>query len=160
ALIVRDGNRGSAVIRQIRGFLKSETSESVLLDVSEIIREALDFVRFELEKNQIKVSLDLPGKLPLVRADPVQLEHVILNLTIDGSDAMLSGTDGPRRWRAGAQLASNHDILFSIRDSGAGIDPQQTEPIFDPFFSTTPAGMGMGLSICRSIVEANGGRIW
>lgn len=160
SLVVRDGNRASAVIQKIRSFVKNEVAAPAALDITEIIREALDLLRFDLTKNQIEVSLDLARKLPSVRGDRVQLEQVILNLAINASDAMISVTDRPRRMLVSAQLSSDDNILVSIRDSGVGVEQQYIDHMYDAFFTTKPTGVGMGLSICLSIVQAHGGRIW
>jgi signal transduction histidine kinase len=160
SLIVRDGNRASAVVQQIRSFVKNEIADPVAMDIAQVIREALDLLRFDLQKNHIAVSFDLADKLPLIRGDRVQLEQVILNLAINASDAMLSVTDRPRQMLIGAERSADNEIHISIRDSGVGIDREHIERIYDAFFTTKPAGVGMGLSICRSIVQAHGGRIW
>lgn len=160
SLIVRDGNRASAVIRRIRSFVRNEIAEPVALDITEIIGEALDLLRFDLAKNQIELSFDLASMLPPVRGDRVQLEQVILNLAINASDAMISVTNRPREMLVSAQLSSDDNILVSIRDSGVGVEQQHIDRIYDAFFTTKPTGVGMGLSICLSIVLAHGGRIW
>ena len=149
-----------AAVPVIRPFVKNEIAEPTAVDITEIIREALDLVRLDLKKTQIVVNFDLASELPLVRGDRVQLEQVILNLAVNASDAMASVTDRPRQMLVSAQCSSEDDILVSIRDSGVGVDEQHIDHLYDAFFTTKPTGVGMGLSICRSIVQAHGGRIW
>lgn len=160
ALIVRDGHRASSVIRRVREFVKNESNGATALDIREAIRETIALVRFDLDQNQIAVSLDISEGLPLVKGDRVQLEQVILNLTINAVEAMASVNDRPCELTVSAEKSSNEEVLVSIRDSGIGIDLNKIDRIYDAFFTTKPAGVGMGLSISRSIIEAHGGRIW
>lgn len=159
-MIVRDGNRASAVIRRVREFVKKETNEAKGLDIEEILRETTALLRSDLDKNRISVNFDISGGLPMVRGDRVQLEQVIVNLIVNAIEAMASVSDRPSELRVSARESSDEDVLISIRDSGVGIDANQAEKIYDAFFTTKPMGVGMGLSICRSIVEAHGGRLW
>ena len=106
------------------------------------------------------VQTMLPADLPLALGDRVQLQQVIMNLIMNGADAMSSVTDRPRVLRIGSKVDDEGSIQVTIRDSGTGIDEAIRNRIFDPLFTTKPTGMGMGLSICRSIVEAHGGRLW
>jgi two-component system CheB/CheR fusion protein len=159
ALIVRDGNRASAVIRRVRDFVKSERNGSTPLDLREIIRETVAFVQFDLEKNQIALTLAFPDHVPMVHGDRVQLEQVILNLIVNACEAMASVKDRQRDLRISIEESADQTVAVSIRDSGVGIDPQHIDKVYDAFFTTKPSGIGMGLSISRSIVEAHGGRI-
>ena len=158
-LIVRDGNRASSVIRRVREFVKNETSGATALDVREIIRETLAFLQFDLEKNQVALRLDLSDRVPAIRGDRVQLEQVILNLVINACEAMAPVKDRLRELRVSVSESDNQNVVVSIRDTGVGIDPQQIDKVYDAFFTTKPSGIGMGLSICRSILEAHGGQI-
>jgi signal transduction histidine kinase len=106
------------------------------------------------------VSLDISDALPMIHGDRVQLEQVLLNLIINALEAMASVNDRPRDLQVSATRSSGGSVLVSIRDSGVGIDPSNVEKIYDAFFTTKPMGVGMGLSISRSIIEAHGGRIW
>ncbi len=163
ALIIRDGNRASSVTRRVRQFVKRESNIEAELDIREIIHETLALLRFELDKNRIAVSLDFSGDLPIIHGDRVQLEQVILNLVINAVEAMGSATgsmdDRPGELVVSAK-SSDGGVLVSIRDSGIGIAQNEIDKIYDAFFTTKPMGVGMGLSISRSIVEAHGGRIW
>jgi signal transduction histidine kinase len=159
ALIVRDGNRASAVIRRIREFLKKEDHGSVAVDINETIQEAVAFAHADLEKSQVELGVQLANELPPVQGDRVQLQQVILNLMMNGRDAMALVADGSRRLLVSSR-ESDGGVLVTVRDSGVGIELQDLNRMFDAFFTTKPTGMGMGLSISRSIVEARGGRIW
>jgi len=163
ALIVRDGNRASAVIRRIREFLKKESPDSASIDINEAIQEAVALAQAELVKRQIILRLELSGDLPPMRGDRIQLQQVMLNLIMNGGEAMVS-TEGSKELRVTSQESAEPGgrpgVLVAVRDCGAGIEPPDMQRMFDAFFTTKPKGMGMGLSISRSIVEAHGGRIW
>jgi signal transduction histidine kinase len=159
ALIVRDGNRASAVIRRVREFVKNESSGSTLLDIGEIIRQTMAFMQFDLDKDQIVLSLAFSDPLPKIRGDRVQLEQVILNIFVNACEAMASIKDRPRELKVSVSESADQTVVVSIRDSGVGIDPRQIDKVYDAFFTTKPSGIGMGLSISRSIVEAHGGQM-
>jgi two-component system CheB/CheR fusion protein len=158
-LIVRDGNRASSVIRRVREFVRNESNGSAILDIREIIRDTIALLQFDLEKNQIALHLDFSDRVPMIRGDRVQLEQVILNLIVNASEAMTSVKDRQRELRVSVAESAEERVVVSIRDSGVGIDPQQIDKVYDAFFTTKPSGIGMGLSISRSIVEAHGGQI-
>lgn len=159
-LIVRDGNRASAVIKRVREFVKKARNESASLDIKEIIHETLALARAELFRNGISLSLELSDDIPTVRGDRVLLEQVILNLITNACEAMAPVSDRARELLVTTQTSGDGAVLVSVRDSGIGIKPQEIDRIYDTFFTTKPMGMGMGLSISRSIIEAHGGRIW
>jgi PAS domain S-box-containing protein len=159
-LIVRDGNRASEVIRRIREFLKKDSQQVAPLDINDVTREAVGLVRDEMLKKQIELLVELSDGLPPVRGDRIQLQQVILNLIMNGSEAMTPVADGSRELVVISEKSGTDGVLVAVRDSGAGMDPKNVDRIFDAFFTTKPTGMGMGLSISRSIVEAHGGRIW
>jgi PAS domain S-box-containing protein len=158
AMIVRDGNRASAIIRSIREFLKNERAETAPLDINEVIGEAVAPARAEFLKRGIALRIDSSEALPTVWADRVQLQQVILNLAMNGAEAMDS-SDGLREVLVTSRRTADDGVEVAVRDSGAGVHPKDLQRIFDPFFTTKDTGMGMGLSICRSIIEALGGRI-
>jgi C4-dicarboxylate-specific signal transduction histidine kinase len=151
-LIVRDGNRASAVVRRVRDFVRKEGGEATPVDIQAIIRETVDLAQGELTKSQVSVDLKLQKVTPAVRGDRVLLQQVILNLITNACEAMASVTDRPREMRVSAQTSVDGDVLVSVRDSGDGIDPEHLDKICNAFFTTKPTGMGMGLSISRSIV--------
>jgi signal transduction histidine kinase len=158
-LIVRDANRASAVIRRIREFLKKD-SQQVEVDIRDVVQEAVALVRDDLLKKQIALRLELADGLPPVRGDRIQLQQVILNLIMNGSEAIAAVADELCELIVIAQRSGTDEVLVAVRDCGAGVDPENVTRIFDAFFTTKPTGMGMGLSISRSIIEAHGGRIW
>jgi PAS domain S-box-containing protein len=158
--IVRDANRASEVVSRIRAFLKRGESRRDRLDVEDVIREVIGLVQGEVRTQGVSVLLESAAHLPAVTADRVQLQQVILNLVMNAIEAMTPITDRPRLLEVKADTYRQDAILVAVRDSGVGFDPQRRERIFDAFYSTKPHGMGMGLAISRSIVEAHGGRLW
>lgn len=158
-LIVRDANRASAVILRIREFLKKD-GQRVEVDLRDVVRDAVAVTGGELGKKQIALRVELADALPPVRADRIQLQQVILNLIMNGSEAMASVAEGSRELIVVTRRAGEDRVLVAVRDSGPSIDPQNLARMFDAFFTTKPSGMGMGLSISRSIIEAHGGQIW
>ena len=160
ALIIRDGNRASEVIRRIREFLKKDSRQLAQLDINDVALDAVALVRDELLKRHIALRVELSDDLPPVQGDRIQLQQVILNLIMNGGEAMASVADGSRELAVMSQKFGTDDVLMAVRDSGTGMDAQNIDRMFDAFFTTKPTGMGMGLSISRSIIEAHGGRIW
>jgi len=159
-LIVRDGNRASEVILRIREFLKKDTPRATRLDINVVIQESVALARSELLKSEVGLKVELSAELPPVWADRIQLQQVMLNLIVNGSEAMASVTNRPRELRLSSQKFKNGGVLVAVRDSGTGLNPQKLDRMFDAFFTTKPTGIGMGLSISRSIIEAHGGHIW
>ena len=156
--IIRDGNRGSDVIARIRALLKKEPPASVRLQINEVIHEIIALTQNRLRG--ITLRTELAEKLPPVPADRVHLQQVLLNLMTNAVDAMKPVTDRPRILHIQTRLQAPGAVLVTVRDSGLGVDPKNIEHLFDPFYTTKPQGLGMGLSISRSIVEAHGGRLW
>jgi PAS domain S-box-containing protein len=156
---VRDANRASEVIVRIRALLQKVPPQMEQLDVNVVIREVLALADNELLRSGIAVQTDLAPDVPNVFGDRVQLQQVLLNLILNGIDAMRTITDRPRELRIkSAKLPDG--VLIQVHDSGEGVNPEQANQIFDPFFTTKPQGIGIGLSVGRSIVEAHGGRLW
>jgi signal transduction histidine kinase len=158
--IIKEGNRAGDVIGRIRGLLKHRTPEHVEFDINQAIRETLEIATGALRSRGATVQTILPTEVPLALGDRVQLQQVIMNLIMNGADAMSSITDRPRILSIGSKLDDNGCIRVTVKDSGTGIDESIRHHIFDPLFTTKINGMGMGLSICRSIIEAHGGRLW
>ncbi|HJU09768.1 MAG TPA: MEDS domain-containing protein [Candidatus Binataceae bacterium] len=157
--IVADGNRASAVIAQIRAFLKKTPPQKSEVAMNQLIQEVLSLAARELQKNRILVQCETRQSLPLVEADRVQLQQVLLNLVINGMEAMTGVTDRPRALCVESELDESGNVLVAVRDSGTGLgsDPNR---LFTSFFTTKANGMGMGLPISRSIIEGHGGRLW
>jgi two-component system sensor kinase FixL len=157
--IVGDADRASEVIRRIRALSKKTDPHKTALDLNEVINEVVLLVRRELLSHQVSLQLDLAPDLPPVRADRVQLQQVIINLLINAIQAMAPVTDRPRALRISAHAHEADEVVVAVQDSGIGIDPDHEGRLFDTFFTTKPDGVGMGLSICRSIIEAHGGEV-
>jgi C4-dicarboxylate-specific signal transduction histidine kinase len=156
----REGTRASAVISRIRALWeKSHASNRIEWNFNEVIQESAYLVRNQATGNGVTMRLDLSTDLPLVRGDRVQLQQVLTNLIINGVDAMRSLDDGPRK--LGIKSArDDRAVVVQVRDSGTGFDPEQPDRTSEPFFTTKPGGIGLGLSISRSIIESHGGRLW
>jgi PAS domain S-box-containing protein len=158
--IVNDTQRASEVIDGIRAMFKNEGQVKTLQDVNELIREALTLVRAEVENQRVSICSELSAALPQVPANQVQLRQVMVNLIINAVDAMNAVTNRPRTLRIKTEGHKLNGVLISVEDSGIGVEPQNLDRIFDAFFTTKSHGMGMGLAICRSIIEAHNGRLW
>jgi len=157
--IVNDGTRASAVISRIRGLLIKQTPRRAELDVNEVIQDVTRLLRHELTRNRVTLRRDFAPDVPRVLGDRVQLQQVMLNLIMNSIDAMSVITDRPRELLIKSARHSD-GVSIQVQDSGPGIDPGQVDRIFEPFFTDKPEGIGMGLSISRSIVESHGGRLW
>src|SRR5580700_468470 len=158
--IVRDANRASEVIQRIRALAKRSEPQMVSLDINEVIREATLLVQREVLSHGVSLRTELSSALPHVLGDRIQLQQVVINLLINGVEAMASITDRPREIIIRSQLHEDGLVLAAVLDSGIGIDSETAEKLFSAFFTTKPSGMGMGLSISRSIIRAHGGRLW
>ena len=157
--VISDGGRASAVISSIRGMLEKDNQERIQLDLNDLIREVMTFVRGDLRHHGITLRDELAGDLPRISAVRIQLQQVLLNLIANAVESMVSIEDHARVLTVRSQKADGRGILVTVEDTGTGIDQTDLERVFEAFFSTKPEGMGMGLSICRSIIEAHGGRI-
>jgi C4-dicarboxylate-specific signal transduction histidine kinase len=150
--IMRHGERVREIVARIRALVKKSTLTKALLDLSEPIEEALAIVNLEARLHQVSVRTELAAGLPPVRADRVQLQQVVLNLAMNGIDAMKAVTDRPRKLLTKSRLHESGELLVAVRDSGAGLDHQNMERLFEPFYTTKPDGMGMGCaSAARSL---------
>jgi PAS domain S-box-containing protein len=155
--IVADATRASAVISRIRAFIKKAPTEMYELDINNVIQEVLVLAGHELQKNQVFVDCQLTGTLPRVRADRVQLQQVLLNLVMNGVEAMTGAQ--PRTLSLQSRTDESGNVLVAVCDSGTGLG-SETDSLFRPFFTTKADGMGMGLPISRSLIENHGGRLW
>src|SRR4029077_13377950 len=157
--IANDGRRAGAIIERIRALLRREAPRKDWLDVNEAILEVIALTQYELRRNEIVLKTRLTEGLPRVQGDRVQCQQVLLNLIVNAVEAM-SGI-GQRRRELTIVSATDraHAVRIEVRDSGTGLDPERATQVFDPFFTTKSEGLGIGLSISRSIVEAHGGRL-
>jgi C4-dicarboxylate-specific signal transduction histidine kinase len=157
--IVKDGTRAAEIISRIRLLFKKGTPQRELVDVNEGIQEMILLLRSEAMRYNVLVRTELAADLPQVMGDRVQLQQVMMNLMVNGIDAV-KDMDGTRELAIKSQRAEHEEVLVSVSDSGVGLPVQQADQIFKAFFTTKPQGTGMGLSISRSIVESHGGRLW
>jgi two-component system, LuxR family, sensor kinase FixL len=158
--IIKEGNRASDVIGRIRALVKKAPPLKHSVDINEIILEVITLSRGEVHRNLVKFGHQLSDDLPLVFADRIQLQQVILNLIMNGIEAMSGVVDRSRELHISSGRHDSNGVLVAVRDSGKGIAPESLDHLFETFFTTKPDGMGMGLAICRSIIEAHGGRLW
>jgi C4-dicarboxylate-specific signal transduction histidine kinase len=158
--IVRDAHRASEVIQRIRALAKRTEPQMLSLDINEVIREAIMLVQREVLSHGVSLRTELASALPPVLGDRIQLQQVVINLLINGVEAMAPVTDRPRDMLIRSQQPEAGQVLVAVQDSGIGIDSETAERLFSAFFTTKPSGMGMGLSISRSIIRAHGGRLW
>jgi signal transduction histidine kinase len=186
SLVIAEGHRAGEIVTQIRALVKKAPPHKDWLDVNKTIREVIAMARSEMQRNSVLLQLQLANELPLIMGDRIQLQQVILNLLINAIEAMAGVAEGSRElwvnsesateidgeagkerfnWlnrsqaRTRASLPTTH-VLIAVRDSGPGLDPKNLDRLFDAFYTTKPQGLGMGLAICRSIIEAHGGRLW
>jgi signal transduction histidine kinase len=157
--IVKDANRAGEIISRIGRFFKKGISEPELVDVNEVIREMTVILRSEATRYSISFRTEQAADLPQVQGDRVQLQQVLMNLMINGIEAM-KDVDGTRELAIKSQRAENDQVLVSVSDTGVGLPPHQANQIFNAFFTTKPHGTGMGLRISRSIIESHGGCLW
>jgi signal transduction histidine kinase len=158
--IIGDADRAGNVIRRIRQLAKKATAEMAQLDINDVIVDTMPLVQRQALSNRVKLTLELAPELPPVRGDRVQLQQVIINLIINGIEAMASVSDRPRELIIRSHRYEDDQVLVAVQDFGVGIAPENANSLFKAFYTTKRHGMGMGLSICRSIVEAHGGRVW
>ena len=157
--IVADCTRTSAVIARIRAFIRKAPAEKGELDINDVIQEVLALAGHELQKNRVLVERHLTKTLPLVRADRIQLQQVLLNLIRNGTEAMSGVTLQSRGLSVESRIDESGNVLVAVRDSGTGL-ATDADRLFSPFFTTKANGMGMGLTISRSLIEGHGGRLW
>ncbi len=158
--IIRDGNRASDVIAKIRALLRKTGTEKERLDMNDVIREVVALAQSEIRRNGVALRAQLEGNIPPVLGDRMQLQQVVLNLIMNGIEAMSAIGDRPRELIISTQSGEIDQVHVTVQDSGIGLDPKSMERIFDAFYTTKSEGMGMGLAISRSIVENHDGRLW
>jgi signal transduction histidine kinase len=157
--IAKEGERGDKVIGSIRAMLKKGGQERADLDINELIREVMTLMQGELKKRGVSLQTEFAHDLPHIVGNRIQLQQVILNPMLNGVEAMASVSDRPHLLQVRCERQGPDGILVTVADSGTGIEVKDIDRIFETFFTTKAEGMGMGLSICRSIVELHGGRI-
>ncbi|MBB4422515.1 PAS domain S-box-containing protein [Bradyrhizobium sp. CIR48] len=157
--IVEDANRASEVIRRIRALAKKTEIEMAPLDINQVVREAVALVRRELAIHAVSVRMELASDLPRICGDRIQLQQVLINLVVNGIEAMHANVDRPRELAIRSSRTDDDRLLLTVTDRGVGLGKDVKERIFNPFFTTKSGGLGMGLSICRSIIEAHAGRL-
>jgi PAS domain S-box-containing protein len=157
--IVKSDHRARAVIQRLRSMLKKEKAQHQRLDLNDLVEESLHLMRSDLLNREVVVETELATALPAVAGDRNQLQQVLMNLMINGCDAMEAG-QADRRLRLRTQPNAQGGVEFAVADRGAGIPLADLERVFEPFMTTKAQGLGLGLAICRSIVEAHGGRLW
>ena len=158
--MIKDGMRASEVIKRIRDLLHKSPPETASLDINETIQEVIALVSSEVIRSKVELKAELADDLPWVTGDRIQLQQVILNLILNGKEAMSGVQSHPRELRVSSGKSESDEVVVAVRDSGHGLERKDFERIFDPFFTTKSEGMGLGLSISRTIIEAHGGRLW
>jgi C4-dicarboxylate-specific signal transduction histidine kinase len=158
--IIKDSYRASEVIARIRAFVKKRAPRNDLVDLNEVIIEAFALAQNQARQSHVNLKQQLHDDLPLVRGDRVQLQQVILNLIVNSLEAIAKSKDGVRELLVSSNQDEDENVIVAVRDSGEGVDPAKLESVFEAFFTTKPEGMGMGLAISRTIIEAHGGRLW
>ena len=157
--VINDGNRASQVIRRVRALANKTDIEKAPLDVNNVVRDVIALVQRELSSHGVSLRTELAANLPTILGDRVQLQQVIINLVMNGIEAMQPITDRERELVIRSGQDETHRVLLSVTDCGVGISAENANRLFSAFFTTKSSGMGMGLSICRSIIEAHGGRL-
>jgi C4-dicarboxylate-specific signal transduction histidine kinase len=158
--IIRDGNRAGDVISRMRALFKKARTATERLDINEAIQEVVILTQSEMRRNNAALRMERAADLPSVMGDRVQLQQVVMNLILNAMEAMNTVEERERELVITTERGAGDKVRVAIRDVGLGLDPQHAERMFGPFYTTKPSGLGMGLSISRSIVENHGGRLW
>jgi PAS domain S-box-containing protein len=158
--IIDDGHRASHIIASIRAMFKRDPRERSLVNILDLVSEVLALVQGELDNHRVLLQVESHQRVPGVLADRVQLQQVLLNLFLNAVEALSSVRNSVRSLLVKVERQGSSDVLITVEDSGPGIGPKDLDHIFDAFFTTKSHGMGLGLSICQSIVESHGGRLW
>lgn len=158
--IVEQDQRAGEIIRRLRVFLKKDEIQQMRLDVNDLVQEVLKLMRVDLVNQSVAAYTELAPVLPVVNGDRVQLQQVLLNLLMNACDAMNCNARADRQMVVRTELSAGKDVCLSVSDCGAGLAPEKPEQVFEPFFTTKTQGLGLGLSICRTIITAHGGKLW
>jgi len=159
ARVIAEGHRASEIIGRIRALAKKAPPRKDWLDVNETIREIMALAHSEVQRNEVVLETHL-SEVPVILADRIQVQQVILNLLMNAIEAMSGAGAGPRELVVRSGTAEAQGVLIAVQDSGPGLDPQSLDRLFEAFYTTKAQGLGMGLAISRSIIEAHGGRLW
>jgi signal transduction histidine kinase len=158
--MIRDGRRASEIIRRLRALSQKSGTQRIALDIGGVVEEVIPLVQGQLANHRVLLRLDLARALPAVLVDRVQMQQVVINLMLNAVEATVAVTGSRHEVTIRSHLDDVGQVVVAVEDSGVGIDPKNVRRVFDPFFSTKANGMGMGLSICRSIIEGHGGKLW
>jgi C4-dicarboxylate-specific signal transduction histidine kinase len=158
--IIKEGDRASEVVGRIRALVKRAPPRKDVVSINDAILEVVALTRTEAANHSVLVRTQLAEGLPPVQGDRVQLQQVMLNLIVNAIQSMSGGKDGNRELHISTASMESEGVCVAVRDIGPGLSPESLSRLFEPFYTTKPDGMGMGLSICRSIIEAHGGRLW
>jgi C4-dicarboxylate-specific signal transduction histidine kinase len=158
--ITQAATQASEIVQRLRALFRKTTSMTTPVDVNAVIEDTISLIHHETQRHNIFLRTELAPGAPSVSGDRVQLQQVILNLAMNGIESIAGLENEPKRLMIRSALSNPGELLVSVEDTGAGIDAEHVDRLFAPFFTTKPKGIGMGLPICRSIVEAHGGRLW
>ena len=158
--IIKDGRRAGDIIDRIRALIKKAPRRKARFDLNEAILDVAALTRSEALKHRVLLQTQFATDLALVDGDRIQLQQVILNLILNAVEAMSGTSEGARELLISTEREASGGALVIVRDSGPGLNPQSVDRLFEAFYTTKPEGVGMGLAICRSIIEAHGGRLW
>jgi PAS domain S-box-containing protein len=158
--VVKDVDRAGAVVARMRALMRRSPMQMDSMDMNEAVREVIELTRSEALKNKVALQTELTDRLPVIRGDRIQLQQVVLNLILNAVQAMDAVPDKAREVCITTGESLPGEVRLGVRDTGPGLSPDGFSRLFEPFYTTKPNGMGMGLAICRSIVEAHGGRLW
>jgi C4-dicarboxylate-specific signal transduction histidine kinase len=159
-LVVEAAIRAGAVVDRIRAMVKKAPPRKDAVDINQVVREIIELTRREIARNAISVRLDLARGLPTVEGDRVQLQQVVLNLVMNAIEAMSMAGKENRELLVSSEKSTSDGVHVAVRDSGPGLAPESADRLYESFYTTKPGGLGMGLSICHSIIEAHHGRLW
>ena len=161
--IIDDTHRATSVMTRVRNLAKKAPAERKLIDLKDVVEDVFALARYESAQHRVTIKAEIPDDLPEIMGDRVQFQQVLLNLVLNGMDAMNSSDVVQRTLFITGHCSTwngNPEVVISVKDTGPGIAPHEADHLFEPFYSTKPQGLGMGLAISRSIVEVHGGRIW
>ena len=158
--IIQAATQASEIVQRVRALFRKTTSTTAPVDMNALIEDTISLVHHKAERNRIFLRAELYPGVPPISGDRVQLQQVVLNLATNGIESVAGLENEPKRLVIRSALANPGELLVSVEDTGAGIDAEHADRLFAPFFTTKPQGIGMGLPICRSIIEAHGGRLW